>query len=86
MTTHRDLKTIASIVPECGAEIVSLIDGIDKYSRTFEKMTGKRLVEIMPEYISDNAIIELNTIAYDIEDTIHSLHKCMRKQIYENRS
>lgn len=77
MTTHRDLKTIASIVPECDEEIVSLVDGIDKYSRTYEKMTGKRLVEIMPEHISNDAIIELNRIAHDIEYSIHSLHKCM---------
>ena len=80
MATYRDLKTIASIVPECDTEIATVANNIGEYERTLEKMTGKRLGDVMPEYFSHEAVIELNKIAYRIEGAIHSLHKCMSEK------
>ena len=77
MTTNKKLKTLASIFPECSVEMASVVSGIDEYSRTFEMFTGRQLEDPIPERISDNTIMELNTIADRIEDAINSLCTCV---------
>jgi hypothetical protein len=71
------LKTIESIFPEYSTEMISVASSIDEYSRTFEMMTGRQFGDPTPERISDNTIIELNTIANRIEDAVNSLYRCM---------
>ena len=76
MATNRELRTIASIFPECSIEMTSVASSIDEYSRTFEWLTGRRLIDPIPEHISDSTIGELNTIADYIEKSLDAFCKC----------